>query len=582
MFIETHPSVVSVINPATVAYRALVDLARIEKGEKVLIHLAAGSTGQMAILMANWVGAEVFATVGYDDKKDFLVREFYAAGDHIFYSCGLSFAKGVMRMTHGRGVDVILNSLSGQALQSTWECMAPYGRFVEIGKTDMQTNTLLPMGQPRKNVSFFALDVQHISQTDLDLTQRLLTSVVDMLTSGIVKPPLPTRVFPPQRVKEAFRTVQSGKHTGRVMVTIEQGNVTKFTRGVSYWRLDANASYVIAGGFGGLGRCIIRWLAKKGARHLIVLSRSGTSSSPMAAELVSWLKQQGVRVAAPRCDLCSPPTIEAVLAACGGTMPPVKGYINSANILQDAIFENLTYEQWDFTVRTKRMSSWALHALLPADLDFFVLLSSVSSLYGIPSQSNYAASCTYQDALARYRVAHGRKATSFDMGWMQAVGIVAETDRYIQTPRAMAHVDPISEDALLALLDVYCDPPTRDLLRPVFSAFLWPAGSGAGPAAASDAPAGEDESAQFQRAKTAADRFGIVLRALVGKVARLLCVSADGIDEEKHLSEYGVDSLVAAGVATFEIMGGKSIASLASSVVERSQWAMDSRDVSEG
>ncbi|TGJ78623.1 hypothetical protein E0Z10_g10141 [Xylaria hypoxylon] len=611
---------VSVINPAMAAYHSLVDLARIKKGEKVLIHSAAGSTGQMAILIANWIGAEVFATVGYDYKKDFLVREFNVAEDHIFYSRDLSFAKGIMRMTHGLGVNVILNSLSGQALQSTWECIAPYGRFVEMGKTDIQMNTLLPMGQFRKNVSFFALDVQHISQTDLDLTQSLLTSVVDMLTSGIIKPPIPTRVFPPRQIEEAFRTVQSGKHTGRVMVTIDQGNVTKFTRGVSYWELDANASYVIAGGFGGLGRCIIGWLVKKGAKHIIILSRSGTSSSPMAAELVSWLELQGVLVAAPCCDLCSPPTIQAVLAECDCTMPPVKGYINSANILQDSIFENMTYEQWDLTVRTKVMSSWTLHELLPTDLDFFVLLSSVSGLHGIPSQSNYAASCTYQDALARYRVTHGHKAISFDIGWMQAVGIVAETDRYIQTTRAMAHVNPISEDELLALLDIYCNPslefsavspsqiaigamtaadaiaegkkPTQDLLRPMFSAFLRPANSSSEPTT-SDAPA-EDESVQFRHAKTPADRLSIVLRALVGKVARLLYVGADDIDEEKYPSDYGVDSLIAvelrnwlsydfkASVATFEIMGGKSIASLASSVVERSQLAIDSRDSSEG
>ncbi|RWA10956.1 hypothetical protein EKO27_g4170 [Xylaria grammica] len=433
---------VSVINPAMAAYRALVDLARIEKGEKVLIHSAAGSTGQMAILIANWVGAEVFATVGYNDKKDFLVREFHVAEDHIFYSRDPSFAKGVMRMTHGRGVDVILNSLSGQALQSTWECTAPYGRFVEMGKTDIQTNTPLPMGRFWKNVSFFALDVQHISQTDLDLTQRLLTSVVDMLTSGIIKPPLPTRVFPPQRVEEAFRTVQSGKHTV--------------------------------------------WRVRKMYYPMVGQERGQTSHRPFA--LGNVLLSDGGRA-------------RAVLAACGGTMPPVKGYINSANILQDAIFENMTYEQWDLTVRTKLTSSWALHALLPADLDFFVLLSSVSGLHGIPSQSNYAASCTYQDALARYRVAHGRKATSLGMGWMQAVGIVAETDRYTRTTQAMAHIDPISEDALLALLDVSLRPvpralgrvaepgrhrphdaaagalaegekPTRDLLRPMFSAFL--------------------------------------------------------------------------------------------------------------
>ncbi|KAI1120480.1 hypothetical protein F5Y10DRAFT_289649 [Nemania abortiva] len=612
--------VASVVNPAMTAYHSLINLARLKRGERILIHSASGSTGQMAILIANWIGAEVFATVGYDHKKDLLVREFKIAEDHIFYSRDLSFAKGIKRITNGLGVDVILNSLSGQALQSTWECIASYGRFIEIGKTDIQMNTPLPMGQFRKNVAFFALDIQHITQTDLDLTQSLLASIVDMLTRGIIRSPLPTRVYPPQQVEEAFRQVQSGKHTGRVMVTIDERNVTKFTRDISHWVLDANASYVVAGGFGGLGRSIISWLAKKGAKHLIILSRSGTSSSSAAAELVTRLELQGIRIAAPRCDLCSPSTIQSVLTECSRTMPPVKGYINSANSLQDSIFENMTYEQWDLTVRTKITSSWALHQILPRDLDFFVLLSSISGIHGIPSQSNYAASCTYQDALARYRIAHGQKAVSFDIGWMRSVGIVAETSRYVQSSRAMAHVNPIDESELLALFDIYCDPsleisaktqnqvvigamtaadaiaegkkPTPDLLRPMFSTFLRPSSS-VSTFMASVVPK-EDEAVQFQRAETSIDRYDIVLKALVGKVARLLYVGPDDIEHEKCLSDYGVDSLIAvelrnwlsydfkASVATFEIMGGKSIASIASSIVERSQLAANDHNSRDG
>ncbi|KAI0188222.1 hypothetical protein EV127DRAFT_498288 [Xylaria flabelliformis] len=600
---------VSVINPAMAVYYSLITLAKLKKGEKVLIHSASGSTGQIAIHISKWLGAEVFATVGYDHKKEFLMNEFNIAKDHIFYSRDLSFSRGIMRMTKGVGVDVVLNSLSGQALQSTWECIAPYGRFVEIGKMDIQMNTPLPMGRFRNNVSFFAVDIQHISLTDLDLTQDLLRSIMDMLTSGVIQPPLPIHVFSPQRIEEAFRQIQNGQHTGRVVVTVDDRNVTKFTRNVSPWMLDSNASYVIAGGFGGLGISIVRWLVKKGAKHLIILSRFGTTSAA-AANLVSELERQGIQIAAPPCDLCSPSAVHSALSECYGIMPPIKGYINSANKLQDSIFENMTYEQWDLTVRTKISSSWTLHQILPWDLDFFVLLSSVSGIYGIASQCNYAAACTYQDALARYRAAHGQRAVSFDVGWMRSVGIVAETDRFARTLRTLAHIDPVEEAELLALLDTYCDPclkiseetmnqvmisamaaaegvgdgkkPTT-VLRPMFSTLRPQKDSGV---ITSKLPA-EDEASQFLSAQTLSDRQGIALKALVGKVARLLYVEPEEIDQEKCLSDYGVDSLIAvelrnwllydfkANVATFEILGEKSLLSLATSVAERSQLVID-------
>lgn len=141
----SYADAVSIANPGMTAYHALINLARLRKGEKILIHSASGSTGQMALHIAKMVGAEIFATVGYGSKKRVLTDRFGIPDDHIFYSRNGSFSQGVMRMTRGTGVDVILNSLSGQALRETWECIAPYGRFIEIGKVDIASNSSLPM-----------------------------------------------------------------------------------------------------------------------------------------------------------------------------------------------------------------------------------------------------------------------------------------------------------------------------------------------------------------------------------------------------------------------------------------------------
>lgn len=215
----TIEDAVSSTNPAMTAYHALINLARLREGEKVLIHSAAGSMGQIAIWIAKMWGAEIFATVSSEHKKQFLVTEFGIPPDHVLYSRNTSFAKGIMRLTGGAGVDVIINSLSGRSLHATWECIAPYGRFIEIGKSDILSNTALPMGPFRGNVSFFAVDVQHISRFNLRLTHELLVAVMDLLARKVLRNPLPTHIFSVSNIEAAFRQVQSGKHTGRVVIT---------------------------------------------------------------------------------------------------------------------------------------------------------------------------------------------------------------------------------------------------------------------------------------------------------------------------------------------------------------------------
>lgn len=217
---------VSAINPAMTAYHSLVGLARLRKGEKVLIHSATGSTGQMALWIAKMTGAEVFATVGHNDKKQLLVDKFDIPADHIFDSRNpTSFARGIMRVTRNSGVDVILNSLAGESLRATWQCIAPYGRFVELGKADISSNASLPMGPFQKNVSFFAVDLQHICRSNLDLTQELLASVMDLLARKHLQYPAPRHLYSVSDVDKAFRHVQTGRYPGRVVVTADPSDV---------------------------------------------------------------------------------------------------------------------------------------------------------------------------------------------------------------------------------------------------------------------------------------------------------------------------------------------------------------------
>ncbi|KAI1173240.1 hypothetical protein F4777DRAFT_458242 [Nemania sp. FL0916] len=597
----------SMVAPGITAYYSLIDVARLRKGDKILIHSAAGSTGQIALWIAKLRGAEIFATVGFDEKKQFLMEKFGIPSDHIFYSRNTSFAQGIMRMTNGYGVDVVLNSLSGDGLRASWECIAPFGRFIEIGKADILANSSLPMACFAKNVTFSAVDLVHLSQSDEELTARLLKSTLGLLAQG-AQHPQPLHVYPVSKVEDAFRYLQSGKNTGRIVIGVDSADIVpQRILARKTWQFNPQASYVIAGGFGGLGRAIIKWMADRGAKHLVVLSRSGPVSAA-AVELVSDLAARGVKVFGPKCDASSATALAAVIKECGAQgMPPIKGCINAAMVLQDAIFENMSYAQWALTINSKVQSSWNLHSLLPEDLDFFILLSSLAGICGTVAQSNYAGGCSAQDALAKYRTSKGQKAISFDVGWMRNIGIIAEKESYQRNRKQAADMQQIDDVELLALLSVYCDPempllsiaksqiliglltpadflvqgqtPPQMHDRPFFGSFSKVVGQTTSEATVS---ATENPGTLFRLAKETDDRIQIVIRALAVKLARAMSILPDDVEPSKPLSSYGVDSLMAvelrnyigrefqATVAVFDIMGGVPISSIGDLVTERS------------
>lgn len=209
----------AMIGPILTAQHSLINVARLQLGETVLIHSGAGSTGQMAIALAQKIGAEVYTTVGFDEKKSFLTSRFGIPEDHIFYSRDTSFSKGVKRLTGGRGVDVVLNSLSGDGLRASWECVAPYGRFIEIGKADIRANSSLPMANFAKNVTFAGVDMLHICQTNDSVACQLLRDTVKLFALGDFEGPRPLHIYSVSDIEKAFRYIQSGANTGRIVMT---------------------------------------------------------------------------------------------------------------------------------------------------------------------------------------------------------------------------------------------------------------------------------------------------------------------------------------------------------------------------
>lgn len=202
------------------AHYSLIVIAGLQQRESVLIHSGAGGTGQMAIQIAQSIGAEIFATVGSKEKRQFLKEVYHLAEDHIFYSRDASFAQDVMRMTENRGVDVVLNSLAGESLVASWESIAPFGRFIELGKVDIEANTKLPMGHFAKNVSFTTVAVDHMCVYRPSLLRRSLLSVMKRIAAGSLSTVSPLREFPLSEIEAAFRFMQGGKSTGKLVLNL--------------------------------------------------------------------------------------------------------------------------------------------------------------------------------------------------------------------------------------------------------------------------------------------------------------------------------------------------------------------------
>ncbi|KAL2871600.1 type I polyketide synthase [Aspergillus lucknowensis] len=604
----------------TTAQYALIVAGRLQEGDRVLIHAAAGGTGQAAVQIAQHHGAEVFATVGSRSKKEFLIEHYHIPEDHIFYSRDTSFAKGIMRATGNRGVDVVLNSLAGDGLASSWACMASFGRFVEIGKRDIHSHSRLNMFYFAKNVSFTAVDVFGMTKERPALAGKSFKAAMELVAAGHVKPPSPVQVYPVSQLEAALRHMQSGKSVGKLVVEMQRdASVQTLLDHKPTYHFDPNATYLIAGGFGGIARRTAQWMADRGAQHLLLLSRSGAKSAAAQA-LVESLQSRGVQIHAPPCDITSADALAAVLAECATTMPPIKGCIQGAMVLKDAVLDKMTYTDWAQALLPKVDGSRNLDRLLPRGLDFFIMLSSVVSIHGSAGQANYAAGGSYQDALARERVHRGEHAIVFNLGWMVSDGIIAESEFLTRAFQTAGLMMPIESSEYLALLDYYCDPAALDGTDPTACQIIVGLETPAGLAAkGADTPAllqrstfrmlhamGLDEqdangvgagggdkgnaatknwAAVFADAQNAAEARDVVVDGLLYKLSRALSIPATDIDTQRPLHSYGVDSLLAvelrswlakefgAEVAVFEIMGATSFDGVASTVLSKSTAA---------
>jgi phthiocerol/phenolphthiocerol synthesis type-I polyketide synthase C len=288
---------------------SLVTLAQLMPGETVLIHAASGGVGLAAIQIAKGCGATVIATAGSPAKRAFLRL---VGADHVCDSRELRFVASVREATGGAGVDVVLNSLHGEAMEASLELLKPFGRFIELGKRDFYENRRLHARPLRRNISYFAVDVDQLPVRRPELAKRLLGEIATALAAGEIRP-LAHRCFPFAEIADAFRLMQAAQHIGK-LVLVPDGNAGIAVSRRSRVPLRRDGGYVVTGGLTGFGFAVARWLAEHGAGHVALIGRRG-EKTPGAIEHLAELEALGAAVTVHAVDVGDGEAVGAALAA---------------------------------------------------------------------------------------------------------------------------------------------------------------------------------------------------------------------------------------------------------------------------
>jgi acyl transferase domain-containing protein/NADPH:quinone reductase-like Zn-dependent oxidoreductase/acyl carrier protein len=536
-------------------YYALHYQARLQAGEKVLIHGAAGGVGLAAIQVARWLGAEIYATVGSGDKRDFL----HLLGiEHIYDSRSLSFAEEILAETGG--VDVVLNSLAGEAINRNFQVLKPFGRFLELGKRDFYENTHIGLRPFRNNISYFGIDADQLMQERPALTQQLFADMMRLFQDGVLHP-LPYTTFDANQVVEAFRYMQQAKQIGKIVVTYDNGIQAKPVSAIpetviaDKLLLSGDGSYLVTGGLGGFGLRSAQWLVEKGARHLILMGRSGAQSAAAQAALAEFAAQ-GVHVYAAAVDVTDKAAVAAVLNHCETVMPPLTGIIHAAAVIDDGLARNLTAAQLRSVLAPKIHGALNLHELtIDKALDFFVLYSSITTLLGNPGQSHYVAANSWLEALAASRRQQGLPATCICWGAIDDVGYLARNEKIKEALQNRLGGAALTSAVALAQLEsmLLTNSPTVGIME-----FDWSAMSGFLPSAKSPkfqelalhTPHADHHHEQAADLKRMLEELpddalkAAFVDMLKEELSQILLVNTDKIDPDHSMYDMGLDSLM--------------------------------------
>ncbi|GAB2657145.1 type I polyketide synthase [Nocardia goodfellowii] len=530
---------------------ALLDLARLEPGETVLIHGAAGGVGTAAIQVAKDRGARVIGTASTDERRAHVLA---LGADHAIDSRSLNFVDDVLALTGGKGVEVVLSSAPGEILRQNFNAVAEFGRIVEVGKADIYTGGLLEMANFDKNVAYYSMDLDRLVAVDPQRLIKLLQRIYEKVLAGTYKP-LPYRMFETDEVATAFEeTIRS---TGLNRIALRMDSALPAVRPyLPQVEIDAGASYLITGGFGGFGLAIGRWLTVRGARRLVLVGRSGASTEDARRQLEAW-HAAGVEVVQEQADVTDPEAIAAIVGRADLPDRPLRGVFHAAGSVADNRLDAMTFQELDIVYRPKVHGARVLHQAV-ADagipLDMFVLCSSGGSMYGIYGQYNYCAANVAVETMAQEWAKAGERALC--VGWGHLSGA---TGGMAADETAVKYLDLVGFDPIdMADATAYLEQTLRlGISRAGIIPTDWAKLTGTFPqltrtgrtlALAQVSAKDTSELAQL-RAEVAAieegKRGAFVARKMAEELAVVMGVPVESIDMTVPVPELGLDSLMA-------------------------------------
>lgn len=593
------------------AYYSLFEAAHFRKGQSILIPAASGGVGQAAIQLAQYAGAsEIFVTVGSQAKKQLVMDTYGIPESHVFSSRAVSFKEGILRHTKGRGVDCVLNSLSGEMLSEAFDCLAKLGTFVEIGKTDIYKGNHIRMSNFDKSITFASVDLVTLGAEQPHIVYETFASLVKLFEEGVLRPPTPINSMPIGRIEDAFRLIASRKHTGKIVLeSPEDAAVTAVAAAAPALELVRDGTYVIAGGLGDMGKRLAAFMSAHGAGHVILLSRRSISDEDHMA--LQGRCGTGCVVHVVKCDVTKESDVRDCADFCRKrNLPPVRGVVHAAMVLQDRPFTSMSRGGFATALGPKVFGTINLDkAFASPQLDFFLTLSSVANHIGNGSQANYAAGNEFQDAFAR---AHGSGKNSDKTHYISInLGAVAGSDsvkkssstnrlevitvsfddvfrsiEYAMSPQS--HLDKCSQSIMgLSRASMIEADEHVCLTNPLFSQLPYPTRTGQESAGEGSSGKAVDVEAALRNARTIQEAEAIITETIVAKCAVFLDQSIEDVPVNQPLATIGLDSLVSielknwllrafqATVQTSNISSAPSVKALASLVAARSKIISD-------
>lgn len=596
----------------TTAYYCLVNVAKLIKGQTVLIHAASGGVGQAAVMIAKSIGAEIIATVGSVSKSEMLVERYKIPQSHIFSSRSLNFRSGIHRLTGGRGVDVVLNSLAGEAMQETWQCIAPMGTFVEIGKSGIYQRQNVSLEPFERNVTFASVDMTLVVKYQPEKLLPIFEKLMEMFNNTDISPVYPIMEMPIGHIEQAFRLIQARKHMGKIVLDTDTSNpITVASPGRTTLCLDCDGTYLIAGGLGGIGRVIAKFLVDRGAKHILILSR--TSHEERSKPLMTEIESLGAHCRIITCDISNKKDCLKAITIARETMPSIQGVIQAAMVLQDRTLEKMGVDDYRAAVNPKVSGTQnLLHCLNIDHLNFFVILSSCSTILGNTAQANYSAACSFQDAVAQL---HGQasstsRISSLNLGMIEGTESLEKvSDNAMKLIRQVCV--PVKIEEFLSLLEFSMRPEAREPqfaqiaigidresvsnrkgveLQQIFSHLpVCASGVQSTPLVATRSIEEELSTAQsFNQVQS------IVTTAISKKLCALVASDFSDIDINASMENLGLDSLIAielknwinrsfhSTLQTSDILDAPNLYSLGQNVCEKSDLVMKHRKLKAG